>query len=212
VITGVPTLIPGVRRLIDCLRQNERAFAFRRAFMEATGSNSAREWGVNGALHLPLVDAVELFEELRIGYALIGATAAMVYGRARFTEDVDFVADSGHQKTLAEHSEVMRRHHFDPNCTWKLYHDSGAEIDIWKDEFSDQIAARAQVVPLQDKKIRIAEVHDLIAMKLRANRPQDDYDISEIIRQTRLDENLLAQRVTAEQFGRYLNIKTRVQA
>ena len=53
-------------------------------------------------------------------------------------------------------------------------------------------------------------MHDLIAMKLRANRPQDDYDISEIIKKTPLDEALLMQRVTPEQFARFQAIKTRV--
>src|SRR4051812_33237385 len=75
----------------------------------------------------PLLDAVALFEELGIGYALIGGLAAMHYGRSRFTEDVDFVATADHEQRLVENAEVMRRHRFDPNCTWKLYHESGVE-------------------------------------------------------------------------------------
>jgi len=35
------------------------------------------------ALQQALIDAVELFRELKIGYALVGGLAAMVYGRAR---------------------------------------------------------------------------------------------------------------------------------
>lgn len=180
--------------------------------MESIGSDAAGEFGVDVTLQKPLEDALGLFGELGINYALIGAAAAMVYGRSRFTEDVDFVADATHQKTLAEHPEIMRKYHFDPGSTWKLYHDSGAELDIWKDEFSDQIAARARVLAFRDKTIRIADVHDLIAMKLCADRPQDDYDISEILKKTPLDEAVLAQRVTPGEFTRYLNIKARVRA
>src|SRR4051812_19588675 len=80
----------------------------------------------------PLLDAVSLFEELGIGYALIGGLAAMHYGRSRFTEDVDFVAAADHEAKLAANGEAMRRLHFDPGSTWKLYHESGVEIDIWK--------------------------------------------------------------------------------
>ena len=57
------------------------------------------------------------------------------------------MAAEAHQKTLAEHPEVMRKHHFDAASTWKLYHDSVRELDVWKDEFSDQIAAPRRSFP-----------------------------------------------------------------
>ena len=78
----------------------------------------------------PLIDAVSLFEELKIGYALAGGVAAMYYGRARFTEDLEFVAASGHMDVLAANADAMRRHRFDPASTWKLYHESGVDIDM----------------------------------------------------------------------------------
>ena len=162
------------------------------------------------ALLQPLEDAVALFDALQIPYALVGGIAAMVYGRARFTEDVDFVASASHEQVLAAHPDVMASFHFDPACTWKLYHITGIEIDIWKDDYSDQIAARAQVIQLRGHAVRIAEIHDLIAMKLRANRPQDDYDISEILKHTAIDETLLQQRIAPEQFARFLAIKGRI--
>ena len=82
----------------------------------------------------PLLDAVRLFNQLKIPYALIGGIAAMVYGRARFTDDVDFAAAAGHESVLAANADTMLTYHFDPNGTWKLYHARGVEIDIWKDE------------------------------------------------------------------------------
>lgn len=157
-----------------------------------------------------MLDAVSLMQELGIGYALIGGLAAMVYGRARFTADVDFVAASGHEQKLSASPEAMRRWRFDPSCTWKLYHESGAEIDLWKDEHAEQIVARAIAVPLAGCSVFVAEPHDLVAMKLRADRPQDDYDISEIARRTPLDDAVIAERVTPEQFDRYQAIKKRV--
>jgi hypothetical protein len=172
-----------------------------------TGSDDSP---INPSLYQPLEDAVELFNALQIPYALIGGIAAMVYGRSRFTEDVDFVAAADHQDVLSSHPEVMRKCRFYPESTWKRYHDSGVEMDICKDEFSDQIASRAVMIEFRGKQIRIAERHDLIAMKLRADRPQDDYDISEMIKNGNVDESVLRQRTTAGQFQHFLEIKKRV--
>jgi len=158
-----------------------------------------------------LLDAVALFEELDIGYALVGGIAAMYYGRSRFTEDADFVAAAGHEPTLAAHGDAMCKHHFDPDCTWKLYHASGAQIDLWKDEHSDGIVHRAREASIAGRTIRIADPHDLIAMKLRADRPQDDYDISEIVRRQPIDDDLLRMAVTADQFSAFERIRRRIR-
>jgi len=159
----------------------------------------------------PLLDAVEMFTQLSIPYALVGGIAAMVYGRARFTEDIDFVAASTHEAILAQHPDVMRTRHFDPKCTWKLYHDSGVELDIWKDDYVDGIITRSREVTLAGRLIRIADVHDLVAMKLRAGRLQDDYDVSEIIKSGCVDEGVLKERLTSEQLARYKRIGDRVK-
>jgi Nucleotidyl transferase of unknown function (DUF2204) len=159
-----------------------------------------------------LADAAALFDELHIGYALVGGVAAMYYGRARFTEDLDFAAASGHMDARRKHPEEMQQHHFDPTCTWKLYHDSGVEIDIWKDSHSDEIVQRAIKAKLAGREINIADPHDLIAMKLRAGRLQDDYDISETIKGTPIDDAKIRTGVTAEQFERYLEIKRRTNS
>src|SRR5258705_1399281 len=110
-------------------------------------------------LRQPLHDAVELFEHLQLGYALVGALAAMYYGRQRFTEDVDFAVVPGHMKVLAANGPIMQEHHFDPSCTFKLYHESGIDVDIWKDEFSSQIISRAGEAELAGRRVKIAEVH-----------------------------------------------------
>ena len=163
-----------------------------------------------GGYAAPLLDAVALFEELGIGYALIGGVAAMVYGRARFTEDIDFVAAAGHEDRLRQRGEAMRRHHFDPQCTWKLYHNDGVQIDLWKDEHAAEIVRRARPIELAGRMVQVADPHDLIAMKLRADRPQDDYDISEIVRHTEIDDERVSGLVTPPQYDRYVQIKRRI--
>jgi len=162
---------------------------------------------LHSPLEKPLQDAIRLFTTLNIPYALIGGIAAMIYGHARFSEDIDFVAVANHQEILAASPDVMRACNFDASCTWKLYHSSGIDIDIWKDEHSDAIAARAKIIHFGDQEVRIAEVHDLIATKLRANRPRDIDDITGILKHTPIDETLLQSRVTSEQFAHYQSIK-----
>lgn len=157
----------------------------------------------------PLLDAVGLFGRLSIGYALVGGVAAMYYGRSRFTEDVDFVATAGHMDVLAGNPQAMREFRFDPTCVWKLYHASGVDIDIWKDEYADAIVARSREVALAGTTIRVVDPHDLIAMKLRAGRIQDDYDIAMVVSGTAVDDARVAAAVTAEQYARYLDIKRR---
>lgn len=158
----------------------------------------------------PLIDAVLLFEELKIGYALIGGIAAMYYGRSRFTEDVDFVAVTGHLDILAAHPAAMEKHHFDPSCTYKLYHSSGVQVDLWKDEHADKIVANSHAIDLAGRTIQIIDVLDLLAMKLRARRLKDDYDISQILQTNSIDENRLQAMVTPEQFAGLVEIKGRM--
>ena len=186
-----------------CLHRMSRGAAFRKALV----MNSSPE----PVPYLqPLLDAVDLFEALNLGYALIGGVASMYYGRARFTEDLDFVAVSGHMDVLVKHPETMKQFHFDPRSTWKLYHESGVEADVWKDEHSDAIIARSREVEVAGRRIRIADPHDLIAMKLRAGRLQDDYDISEIVRHQSIEDGRIESEVTEEQFRHFLEVKRRI--
>jgi hypothetical protein len=46
--------------------------------------------------------------------------------------------------------------HFDPACTWKLYHASGGEIDIRADQYAEEITSRAQTIELAGQPVYIA--------------------------------------------------------
>ena len=161
-------------------------------------------------LERALLDAVGLFQTLDIGYALVGGLAAMVYGKSRFTEDVDFVARVGHMDILEANAKAMRDYGFDPTCTWKLYHHSGVAIDLWKDEFADEIVQRAQPIQLANEQVRVACPEDLIAMKLRADRPQDEYDISEILKARAIDQPRLDRLINRHQAKRFAEIMCRI--
>lgn len=194
---GNPIRVP----IEDAISQIRRSVTFKRQLMEGDAADLD--------LTQPMFDAIGLFEELGIRYALIGGLASMIYGTPRHTLDVDFVAPADHERLLAARPDVMRRHRFDPTCTWKLYHDSGVDIDIWKDAHVDEIVDRAIVSDFHGRPVHVAEPHDLIAMKLRADRPQDDYDISEILKHLPIDDAVIASRVTVEQLERYRSIQRR---
>jgi len=193
--------------LTEAVRQSVRG---RRSTRRLTMSKRKSQDDLAGDLAQALQDAVNLFRELGIGYALIGGLAAMVHGRSRYTEDVDFVAEPGHDALLDSDSEVMKKHRFDPSCTRKLYHRSGIKIDLWKDEHAAGIVERAVRRKLGDRFAKVAEPHDLVAMKLRADRPQDDYDIAQIIEAQDLDPTRLKALVTATQFRRFTAIGKRI--
>jgi len=161
-------------------------------------------------LEQALLATVGLFEALHIRYALIGGLAAMVYGKSRFTEDVDFVAQPGHMETFKANAKVMQRFGFDPGCTWKLYHDSGIDIDIWKDDHASAIIENAESIQLAGRTIAVARVEDLVAMKLRSDRPQDEYDISEILKAGIIDNDKLQHLLTEPQTKRLAEIKKRI--
>ncbi len=159
----------------------------------------------------PLLDAVRLFETLGVGYTLIGGLASMVYGRSRFTEDVDFMVASDFEERVAAHPDVMRGFRFDPTHTRRLYHDSGIPVDVWHDEHADEIVARSRQIDIAAHPVNISEPHDLIAMKLRAGRPRDENDISEIlVGGERILDATIQSRVTPEQFQQFTRIKSRV--
>ncbi len=193
--------------LLEAVHQSDRG---RRSTRRLTMSKrSRRAADETPGLADALQDAVSLFRELKIRHALIGGLAAMVHGRSRYTEDVDFVADPDHAVTLEAHPDAMKRHGFDPSCTWKLYHRSGVTIDLWKDKHAEAIVSRAVRRKLGNRFVNVAEPHDLIAMKLRADRAQDDYDIAEIAAAQAIDEATLAERVTKAQLRRFRAIAKR---
>lgn len=161
------------------------------------------------ALNEALLDAVSLFEYLGMRYALVGGLAAMYYGRARFTDDVDFVSDLMFEHTLRTHPDEMRNFNFDPTCAFKLYHKSGIAIALLFDEFAHGIPERAVDTPLAGRTVKVADVNDLVAMKLRAARPQDDYDVSEMIKRGVIDETRVRALVNAEEFTHHESVNAR---
>lgn len=103
----------------------------------------------------------------------------------------------------------MEHYRFKPDCTFMLYHQSGVEIDIWKDEHADEIVSRARSMEWRGRSVQVADPHDLIAMKLRADRLTDHSDVAAILRQTPIDDDRIKSLVSPRQFRRYQFIRRR---
>ncbi len=84
------------------------------------------------------------------------------------------------------------------------------EVDIWKDEHATGIIDRARPQILHARNVPVADPHDLIAMNLRADRIQDDYDISDILKHTPIDDERVRSAVDDDGFAHYLSIKKRI--
>ncbi|MCY2953362.1 MAG: hypothetical protein NTU53_15490 [Planctomycetota bacterium] len=195
--------VAGKRDLGACFAELARGLAFRNAIIGEPAGEAI-------AYVQPLLDVIRLFEELGIKYAIVGGIAATYYGGKRFSEGPDFVIASEDSQVLERKGEVMRRHRFALSNESELRHASGVEGKLWIDGHADEVVERACVRRIAGRLIRVADVHDLIAMQLRADRVQDDYDISEILKKTAVDDEVVRARVTTEQFGHYLAVKQRI--
>jgi hypothetical protein len=70
--------------------------------------------------------------------------------------------------------------------------------------------SRSIPIELAGRGVQIADPHDLIAMKLRAHRLKDDYDIAQIAGATRIDRVKLETLVTGEEMAVFHEIMKRV--
>jgi predicted nucleotidyltransferase len=122
------------------------------------------------------------------------------------------VAVTGHMDVFAAHPTEMEKFHFDPTCTYKLYHQSGVQVDLWKHQHADRIVANSHPIELAGRKIQMVDLLDLICMKLRAHRLKDDYDISQIIQTNEIDQERLRSLVKPDEFAWFLEIKKRTSA
>jgi len=146
------------------------------------------------------------FEQAGIPYMIIGGQAVLIYGRARFTEDVDVtigVAPSRFQ----EISKIIARMRLVPvdvgmpvqefvnaSMLFPCVHTpSGMRVDIAFSilEYERQAIVRGRLVEVAGQNVRFAAPEDVVVMKMIAGRPRDVEDVKAIYLKNRNQLDLL---------------------
>jgi hypothetical protein len=135
-----------------------------------------------------------LFDDLAVGWVVIGGVAASTLGKARFTHDLDAAAaiDSddlerffreaarfGFRPRVADASQFAKR-----NRILLLQHEpSGIDVDVSIAglPFEFEAIARAWPISYQGRQVPIASPEDMVIMKAVAKRPQDLEDIRNLL-------------------------------
>jgi hypothetical protein len=135
----------------------------------------------------------EAFAELGVRWYLFGAQAAILYGAARFTEDVDVTVDAGAHPTRTL-VETLGRHGFSARITDDdfiertrvvpvVHEASRMPVDIVlsgpgiEDLFFEGTAFRE----IDGVAIPVARAEDLVVMKVLAGRPKDMEDVAAVL-------------------------------
>lgn len=145
-------------------------------------------------------DAEQILRELvrhRVDFVLVGGMAAQTHGNTRMTNDVDLIPEPDPQNLTrlaaalnALEARVLNPGHEDieidaamlPRATiWQLATPHG-DIDVLHEAPGaapyDELRERALVITLDDVRVQVAGLDDLIRMKLARGRPVDRADVA----------------------------------
>ena len=146
------------------------------------------------------LDAERIFEQLArhgVDFVLVGGMAAQTHGNTRMTNDVDLIPEPDPRNLArlaralrALDARVLNPGHENleidaamlPRATiWQLSTPHG-DIDVLHDAPGaapyDQLRDRALTIGLDDLRIQVAGLDDLIRMKLARGRPVDRADVA----------------------------------
>lgn len=147
-----------------------------------------------------LFDMVEICDQLKLDYAVMGGLAVRVHGIPRPTFDVDF------QLTIpsavwasfflyAERLDYATSEEFlkgwrdqvggMPVVKMKFYADLGKtiDVDIFVNDtaFQAEVMQRRQAIEFEGHRLWFVSPEDLILLKLLANRPRDLGDVGDVL-------------------------------
>jgi len=128
--------------------------------------------------------------EIAATWYLFGARAAILYGVARLTADVDVTVRLPESTTGATLAGALERHGFrlrivDPDFVARtrvmpfVHEKTGLPLDVVLagPGLEDEFFARAVVRDIDGVGVPVASVEDIVVMKILAGRPKDHEDI-----------------------------------
>jgi hypothetical protein len=167
-----------------------------------------------GQSALLLLDVVEILNDEKVDYAIIGAFALSVHGSVRASTDVDALLHLalGHLNRLRIRfdgagfgTELRRGDATDPIPSLLVLTDThGNQVDLLGGlrGMDPQIFLRTVDVPFHGANLRFVGREDLVAMKCFAGGPQDLRDAQSAYQGAQGPVNLDLLRALARRFGR----------
>lgn len=163
---------------------------------------------------LLLLDVVAVLVKQRIGYAVVGALAASVYGTVRATTGADALVSVSRPK-FAALEKVLRKAGLKTELRVGDADDPIPSLLAISDRFGNRVDllgglrgldpdafARTIAVPFSGTTLRIIGREDFVAMKCFAGGPQDMADAREAIRAAEPPIDLDLLRRLTRRFGR----------
>ena len=142
-----------------------------------------------------LADMARAFDALGMAWYLFGAQAAIVYGVARLTADVDVTVQVPQGLATADWLAVIERHGFerrfaDPTFVAAtrvvplVHGGTGLPVDvvIAGPGLEDEFMARAVRRDVEGVAVPVVDVSDLVVLKVLAGRPKDEEDVAMLVR------------------------------
>lgn len=166
-----------------------------------------------GESALLLLDVVDVLDARKIPYAVIGATAATVYGAMRASMDADLVVSialtqavdlEGALRNLGLDTQLNRGDFDDPIPAMLRVgdtHQNRVDLLIGLRGLEQQAFARAVSVPFQGAALKFIGKEDFIAMKLFAGGPIDIQDATRALEGNRTSLNVDLMRKIAANYG-----------
>lgn len=162
-----------------------------------------------------LIEITKILEKLKIPYIVTGGIAVLVWGRPRFTADIDIAVELNFENTdvLAETLSLLgNANYIDKNAIKEalerggefnfIHGDTGIKVDFWilkKTPFELSRIKRRVAKSILGKKIYFTSPEDLILSKLRWHQQSQSSkhieDIESILKISgkKLDMNYLKQ-------------------
>jgi len=167
----------------------------------------------SGESALLLLDVVQVLDKERVGYAIVGAMAASVYGVIRASRDADALlsisvpALAGLERTF--HAEgfdtELRRGDLDDPIgavlTLQDSFDNQVDLLVGIRGFDPEAFSRSIEVSLYGEPLKFVGLEDFIAMKLFAGGPQDISDAKSAIEVALEPLDLSLVRKQAARYG-----------
>jgi hypothetical protein len=162
-----------------------------------------------------LLDVIDILNELRIPYAVVGAFAVSFYGVPRSTRDADAIVWLGDTTTGLLHiasrsqaagyrADVKRGETDDPVAgaiIIKDAHENQVDLLLGIRGMDPDAASRCVSESLLDSSVRIIAAEDLIPMKIFAGGPQDIQDVRGMLQVSGASLNLDLLRGLARRYG-----------